>query len=52
MAGQGVITGTDENVGYKITYQSSNVLLKHDGKWRAVASHVSGVKRVTGVEDN
>ena len=26
------------------SYRSSNVLIKEDGAWRAVASHVSGVK--------
>ena len=26
------------------TYKSSNVLIKEDGRWRAIASHVSGVK--------
>lgn len=26
------------------TYKSSNVLIKEDGKWRAISSHVSGVR--------
>ena len=32
------------------SYRSSNVLLKDDGRWRAVASHVSGVspRKATG----
>ncbi len=30
------------------TYKSSNVLIKEDGVWRAVASHVSGYKRTDG----
>lgn len=51
VAGQGVIDNTDENGPYQTIYQSSNVLLKRDGKWRAVASHVSGVKRVSGDDD-
>ena len=31
-------------VAEKYTYKSSNVLIKEDGQWRAIASHVSGVK--------
>lgn len=34
VAGEGVATG------YR--YRSSNVLIREDGRWRAVASHVSG----------
>ena len=32
--------------GKHSTYQSSNLLIKRDGKWKAVASHVSGSKEV------
>lgn len=52
VAGQGVITGTSENGPYMATYQSTNVLIKRDGQWRAVASHVSGVKQVQGMDDD
>ncbi len=38
VAGRGVAT--------EYTYRSSNVLIKEDKKWRAVASHVSGVETV------
>ncbi|HYG61072.1 MAG TPA: nuclear transport factor 2 family protein [Thermoanaerobaculia bacterium] len=37
-------TGTIRDEGSVTEYQSSNVLVKRDGTWRAVASHVSGVK--------
>ena len=36
-------TGLAENYSYK----SSNVLIKKDGQWRAVASHVSGYRERT-----
>ena len=29
-------------------YQSSNILIKREGNWKAVASHVSGVKPFSG----
>ena len=37
-----VIDGT--GVAAKYSYRSSNVLIKEDGRWRAVASHVSGYR--------
>ena len=43
VAGTGHITG--KNNEYKIVYQSSNILIKRNGIWKAIASHVSGVKR-------
>lgn len=45
VAGEGTLKGRDEEGRYVMTYQSTNVLIKREGKWRAVASHVSGVKR-------
>lgn len=27
-------------------YQSTNVLIKRDGQWQAIASHVSGYKKI------
>lgn len=45
VAGKGIIKGSDEGGDYTITYQSSNVLIKRNGKWKAVASHVSGLQR-------
>ena len=40
-----------EGVATRYSYRSSNVLIKRDGRWRAVASHVSGVKSRTADED-
>ena len=37
-----IIDGT--GVAEKYTYKSSNVLIKEDGEWRAISSHVSGYK--------
>ncbi|MBO0320845.1 nuclear transport factor 2 family protein [Muricauda sp. CAU 1633] len=30
----------------KTIYQSSNVVVKRDGQWKAIASHVSGIQQV------
>lgn len=38
-----IIDGT--GVAEKYTYKSSNVLIKENGEWRAIASHVSGYKQ-------
>ena len=35
-----IVAGTGDAENYR--YKSSNVLIKRDGEWRAVASHVSG----------
>jgi ketosteroid isomerase-like protein len=45
VAGRGIVSGTDEQGPYTLEYQSTNVLIKRNGTWRAVASHVSGIKR-------
>lgn len=45
VAGTGHVAGTDAEGGYRMTYQSSNVLIKRGGAWKAIASHVSGIKR-------
>lgn len=47
VAGTGVIRGRDEKGPYVMEYQSTNVLIKRGGAWKAVASHVSGVQRKT-----
>ena len=39
-------TGHIEKDSIKTIYQSSNVLVKRNGKWKALLSHVSGVKQV------
>ena len=43
-----IVAGTGVTDSY--TYKSSNVLIKIDGKWRAIASHVSGFQS-TGNSD-
>ena len=47
--GTALICGTGHvfNDSTQTIYQSSNVLIKRDGKWKAVASHVSGIKNIT-----
>lgn len=45
VAGTGHIEGNDRDGAYRMTYQSSNVLIKRGGLWKAVASHVSGIRR-------
>lgn len=45
VAGTGHVSGTDADGAYRMTYQSSNVLIKRSGTWKAVASHVSGINR-------
>lgn len=44
--GTAIICGTGHilNDTIETLYQSSNILIKRDGKWEAVLSHVSGVK--------
>jgi hypothetical protein len=44
VAGTGVVSGSAEEGPYVLEYQSTNVLIKRDGVWQAVASHVSGTK--------
>lgn len=40
--GVAIVDGT--GVAERYTYKSSNVLIKEDGVWRAVSSHVSGYR--------
>lgn len=44
VAGTGVITGRDGTDQVVTQYQSTNIFIKRDGRWQAIASHVSGVK--------
>lgn len=46
--GTAVICGTGHVLkdSVKSIYQSSNVLIKRDGKWKAILSHVSGLKNI------
>ena len=47
VAGQGTVKGKDKDGPYVTTYQSTNVLIKRNGAWKAVASHVSGAQRTS-----
>jgi hypothetical protein len=45
VSGTGRVKGVDmEGRQYTYTYTSSNVLIKRAGQWKAIGSHVSGVK--------
>lgn len=46
VTGVGTLTGKDDAGAYTTTYRSSNVLVKQDGRWQAINSHVSGVEEV------
>ncbi len=45
--GTAIVAGTGHIVGdsTESTYQSSNILIKRNGLWKAVSSHVSGFKQ-------
>ncbi|MGH8251088.1 MAG: hypothetical protein ACREVI_10415 [Steroidobacteraceae bacterium] len=45
VAGEGTVKGADKDGRYISTYQSINVLIRRNGRWQAVSSHISGVKR-------
>lgn len=45
VAGEGTIRASGKDGPVTIKYQSSNVLLKRKGVWKAVASHVSGIAK-------
>ncbi len=48
ISGKGIMKGlNDDGSVYITTYKSSNVLIKVDGNWKAINSHVSGVKEET-----
>ena len=44
--GTAIVSGTGHifNDTIETIYQSSNIFIMHDGNWKAIASHVSGVK--------
>lgn len=44
VSGTGIMKGVDDEGTYITTYKSSNTLIKDNGNWKAVNSHVSGVK--------
>lgn len=45
VSGMGHIRNQDEKGPYLSTYHSSNVLIKRNGIWKAISSHVSGIKK-------
>ena len=47
VTGEGTMKGVNGTEAYITKYQSSNVLIKVDGQWKAINSHVSGVKEET-----
>lgn len=46
IAGRGVVIAAEGDAFGDFEYQSSNILIKRDGRWQAIASHVSGVKQL------
>ncbi|MEP1032312.1 nuclear transport factor 2 family protein [Ekhidna sp.] len=44
VSGVGTMKGVEAGEAYITKYKSSNVLVKIDGRWKAISSHVSGVK--------
>ena len=47
VSGRGIMKGENNDGAYVTTYKSSNTLIKVDGEWKAINSHVSGVKEET-----
>lgn len=52
--GTGIIAGTGHiiNDSTETIYQSSNILVKRDGIWKAVLSHVSGVSELESMHNH
>jgi hypothetical protein len=48
VSGTGTIKNADNDGPYTLIYQSSNVLIKRNGMWKAIASHTSGDKVTRG----
>ena len=44
ISGTGTMKGVEGGEAYITKYKSSNVLVKINGEWKAISSHVSGVK--------
>ncbi|MEP5614176.1 MAG: nuclear transport factor 2 family protein [Cyclobacteriaceae bacterium] len=44
--GLGSIAGSDIQGSYSQTYKSTDVFVKEGGKWKAITTHVSGVKEI------
>lgn len=46
VAGRGTVKGRGKTAVFHTQYFSTNVFVKRQGRWQAVASHISGVKRL------
>jgi ketosteroid isomerase-like protein len=46
VSGTGTIRSKDKKGEYDLVYQSSNILVKRNGEWKAISSHTSGDKVV------
>jgi ketosteroid isomerase-like protein len=46
VAGRGTVKGSNRNEPFHTQYYSTNVFVKEKGEWRAVAAHISGVKKL------
>jgi hypothetical protein len=46
VSGTGIIKRRDSEGEFELMYQSSNVLIKRNGVWKAISSHTSGDKIV------
>ncbi|MBT1698152.1 nuclear transport factor 2 family protein [Fulvivirgaceae bacterium PWU4] len=46
VSGTGTIRNKDKQGVYNLVYQSSNILIKRNGQWKAISSHTSGDKVV------
>ena len=46
VSGIGHVKGSNENGPYDMEYHSSNILIKRKEGWKAISSHVSGVKMI------
>jgi len=46
VAGRGTVKGRGKTQTFHTQYRSTNVFVKRNGRWQAVASHISGVKQL------
>jgi len=46
ISGRGTVKGRRKNVPFHTQYFSTNVFVKRDGRWQAVATHISGSKEL------
>lgn len=46
VSGRGTVKGRGKTQAFHMQYRSTNVFVKRNGRWQAVASHISGVKNL------